>query len=112
MKSLEQELEQLEAECSVLEKKKRRLERNLILQEKAEVIEQKVQRKARNRRVYKKGGLVEIVFADTVDAGFLVGLLLAGKRCNPEQKLNFKRQGDKKIAEIEEQKKKGKLSKT
>ncbi|MBP2637769.1 MAG: Conjugal transfer protein TraD [Firmicutes bacterium] len=112
MKSLERELENLEAEYLVLAKKKHRLERQLLLQEKAENLERKIQRKARNRRVYQKGGLVELVFGDTVDAGFLVGMLLAGKACSPEQKVNLKRQGDKKIAKFEQQKKPGKQSKT
>ncbi|MBQ1856339.1 MULTISPECIES: conjugal transfer protein TraD [Selenomonas] len=62
-------------------------------------------RKERTHRLIKKGGLVEMVWGDSVDAGLLVGLLDSRKELiqNPEsgQARELKARGDKLIAERE-----------
>lgn len=62
-------------------------------------------RKERTHRLIKKGGLVEMVWGDSVDAGLLVGLLDSRRELiqNPEsgQARELKARGDKLIAERE-----------
>ena len=66
------------------------------------------QRKERTHRLIKKGGLVEMVLGDSVDAGLLVGLLDSRKELfqNPESgnSRELKARGDRLIAEREHQK--------
>lgn len=67
-------------------------------------------RKERTHRLIRRGGLVEMVLGEEVDAGLLVGLLLAKKSMFEKdaalsgEAREMKLRGDRLIAEREEQK--------
>lgn len=94
-----------------LEAKMEKVKRQIALERRRE---SEKARKERTHRLIRRGGLVEMVLGENVDAGLLVGLLLAKKSmfendsALSSEASEMKRHGDRLIAEREAAQKGGK----